>query len=56
MRVAPRGKWFIQAIDDRTGKKFFPFYDGFNTKNEAQSICEKLRDAQSGYTYEVIRK
>jgi hypothetical protein len=56
MRIAPKGKWFIRATDTARGNKFFPFYDGFNTKKEAQEMCDKLNKAQPGYIHEVVSK
>lgn len=56
MKIAPKGKWFIRATDTARGNKFFPFYDGFNTKKEAQEMCDKLNKAQPGYIHEVVSK
>ncbi len=56
MRIAPKGKWFIRSTDKESGKKSFPFYDGFNTKKEAQEICEKFNKAAPNHIHEVIRK
>lgn len=42
MRVAPKGKYFVIATDTKNGRVRYPFYDGWNTKREAQAICEAL--------------
>ena len=55
MRVAAQGKWFIQATNNTTGKKFFPFYNGFNTKKEAQEVCDTMNKIK-GFTHEVVGK
>lgn len=57
MRIASQGKWFIKGFDKRTGKFFYPFYDGFNTKDEAETICNKLNvSTNDKYTHEVVKK
>ena len=56
MRTAARGKWFICATDLKRGNKFFPFYDGFDTKKEAQELCEKMNKATTKFFHEVVSK
>lgn len=56
MRIAPKGKWFIRATNLENGKKFSPFYDGFNTKKEAQEMCDKLNTASPNVLHELMSK
>jgi hypothetical protein len=56
MRIAPKGKWFITSTNKTTGKKRFPFYDGFDTKKEALDVCEKLDKVTINYIHEVVKR
>ena len=56
MKTAPKGKWFVRATNTETGKKFSPFYDGFDTKKEAREICDKLNTASPNILHEVMSK
>ena len=56
MRTAPKGKWFIRARETESGFEFYPFYDGFNTKKEAQKVCKKLNKATQKVIHEVVRR
>ena len=55
MRVVSKGNWNISGIDDKTGKVIYPFYDGFNTKDEALKICNALSNMDDTRTYIVIK-
>ena len=58
MRIAARGKYWLQAIDIENGKKILLFYDGFNTLKEAQDMLLKFESVtpHKKYVYEVISK
>lgn len=56
MRIAPKGKYFIQTTDTQRGNKFYPMYDGFKTKKEALEMCDKLNKATRNFTHEVIKR
>lgn len=57
MRTAPKGKYFIIATDTKTGRKIYPFYDGWQTKREAQAICEALdRYAHRKLIHSIVTK
>lgn len=55
MRIASKGNWNIVGMDKETEKVIYPFYDGFNTKNEAINMCNALSNMDSTRTYIVIK-
>ena len=55
MRIASRGNWNISGINNETGKVIYPFYDGFNTKDEAYKVLRTLQSLDSKHTYIVIK-
>ena len=55
MRIASKGNWNVVGRDNETGKVIYPFYDGFNTKDEAMKICSALTNMDNARTYIVIK-
>jgi hypothetical protein len=62
MRTAPTGKYFLRVTRLETGKQFSPFYNGYNTKKEANKVLESF-DVIDGsksnnpiYKYELVDK
>ncbi len=56
MRIAAKGKYFIEATDKKRNRKFFPFYDGFDTKKEAEEFCEKMNKATPNFAHTVVKR
>ena len=55
MRVASRGNWNISGLNKETNKIIYPFYDGFNTKEEAYRMLRALQDMDDKHIYIVIK-
>ena len=55
MRIASKGNWNVVGMDNETEKIIYPFYDGFNTKDEALKMCTALSNMDGTRTYIVIK-
>ena len=55
MRVASSGNWNISGLNKETEKIIYPFYDGFNTKEEAYRVLRTLQSLDNKHTYIVIK-
>ena len=55
MRIASKGNWNICGLNKETNKVIYPFYDGFNTKEEAYRILRALQSMDDKYNYIVIK-
>ena len=55
MRVASRGRWNISGLNKETEKIIYPFYDGFNTKEDAYRVLRTLQSLDNKHTYIVIK-
>lgn len=55
MRVASRGNWNISGLNKETDKVIYPFYDGFDTKEEAYRMLRALQSMDDKHIYIVIK-
>lgn len=55
MRVASKGKWNISGCNKETEKIIYPFYDGFETKEEAYKMMRALQEVDDKHIYIVIK-
>ena len=55
MRTSSKGNWNVVGMCNQTEKIVYPFYDGFNTKDEAMKICNTLSNMDNSRTYIVIK-
>ena len=55
MRIASKGNWNVCGINKESGKVIYPFYDGFNTKVEAEEMKDSLNRLDRRHTYSVIK-
>lgn len=56
MRIAPSGNWNVVGTNLQNGNKIYPFYDGFKTKKEAESICDNLSKLDRRHSYIIERQ
>jgi hypothetical protein len=55
MRIASKGNWNISGINKETDKVIYPFYNGFNTKEEAYKMLRALQGMDDKHIYIVIK-
>ena len=55
MRIASKGNWNISGLNKETNKIIYPFYDGFNTKEEAYRMLRALQNMDNKHIYIVIK-